>query len=144
MPFEVQILSVIFGVPGVIVFTTLIIRFKLKKKELEMRSSDPELGPEVDALRDDLNDTRAQLAEMQEPSTSQSVCSPPGVRRKRTEVGDRLSRGSRWQTSPERPSGVRGFRCAPVLGHSNASRNGKTALSCSSSAAASSQQVHVG
>jgi hypothetical protein len=26
----------------------------------------PELGPEVDALRDDLNDTRAQLAEMQE------------------------------------------------------------------------------
>ena len=66
MPFEVQILSVIFGVPGVIVFTTLIIRFKLKKKELEMRGSDPELGPEVDALRDDLNDTRAQLAEMQE------------------------------------------------------------------------------
>ncbi len=66
MPFEVQILSVIFGVPGVIAFTTLIIRFKLKKKELEMRGSDPELGPEVDALRDDLNDTRAQLAEMQE------------------------------------------------------------------------------
>ena len=66
MPFEVQILSVIFGVPGIIAFTTLIIRFKLKKKELEMRGSDPELGPEVDALRDDLNDTRAQLAEMQE------------------------------------------------------------------------------
>ena len=49
-----------------IVFTALIIRFKLKKKELEMRGSDPELGPEVDALRDDLNDTRAQLADMQE------------------------------------------------------------------------------
>ena len=49
-----------------IVFTALIIRFKLKKKELEMRGSDPELGPEVDALRHDLNDTRAQLAEMQE------------------------------------------------------------------------------
>ncbi|MCH7874405.1 MAG: hypothetical protein IH965_03800 [Gemmatimonadetes bacterium] len=49
-----------------IVFTALIIRFKLKKKELEMRGSAPELGPEVDALRDDLNDTRAQLAEMQE------------------------------------------------------------------------------
>ena len=46
--------------------TFLIIRYKLKKKELEMRGSDPQLGPEVDALRDDLNDTRAQLAEMQE------------------------------------------------------------------------------
>ncbi len=77
MPFEVQILSVIFGVPGIIAFTTLIIRFKLKKKELEMRGkelemrgSDAELGPVVDALRDDLADmqehTRAQLAEMQE------------------------------------------------------------------------------
>lgn len=31
-----------------------------------MRGGDPELGPEVDALRDDLNDTRAQVAEMQE------------------------------------------------------------------------------
>ena len=31
-----------------------------------MQGSDAELGPEVDALRDDLNDTRAQLAEMQE------------------------------------------------------------------------------
>ncbi len=41
-------------------------RFHLKKKELEMRGSDPELGPVVDELRDDLNDTRAQLAEMQE------------------------------------------------------------------------------
>ena len=49
-----------------IVITAMIIRFKLKKKELEMRGSDPESGTAVDALRDDLNDTRAQLAEMQE------------------------------------------------------------------------------
>jgi hypothetical protein len=42
-----------------IVVTVLIIRYKLKKKELEMRGSDPQLGPEVDELR-------AQLAEMQE------------------------------------------------------------------------------
>ncbi len=58
-------------------FTALIIRFNLKKKELEvrekelqMRGSDAELGPVVDALRDDLADmqehTRAQLAETQE------------------------------------------------------------------------------
>jgi hypothetical protein len=53
-----------------IVITAMIIRFKLKKKELEMRGSDAELGPEVDALRDELADmqesTRAQLADMQE------------------------------------------------------------------------------
>ncbi len=60
------ILGPLLGIPGVIVFTALIIRFKLKKKELEMRSSDQELGPVVDALRDDVDDTRAQLAEVQE------------------------------------------------------------------------------
>ncbi len=51
---------------GMIVVTVLIIGYKLKKQQLEMRGSDPQLGPEVDALRDDLNDTRAQLAEVQE------------------------------------------------------------------------------
>ncbi len=49
-----------------IVVTALIIGYKLKKQQLEMRGSDPQLGTEVDALRDDLNDTLAQLAEMQE------------------------------------------------------------------------------
>ncbi len=39
--------------------TALIIHYKLKTKELEMRGSDPE----VEALREE---TRAQLAEMQE------------------------------------------------------------------------------
>ncbi len=61
-----SIVGPIVGVPGIIVFALLVMRYKLKKKELEMRGSDPELGPEVDALRDDLNDTRAQLADMQE------------------------------------------------------------------------------
>ena len=56
----------IVGVPGILVFTFLVMRYKLRKKELEMGGSDPRLGPEVDALRDDLNDTRAQLAEVQE------------------------------------------------------------------------------
>ena len=49
-----------------ILFTALIVLFKLKKKELETRGSSAELGAEVDALRDDLDDTRAQLAQMQE------------------------------------------------------------------------------
>ncbi len=51
---------------GSIIVTVLIIRYKLKKKELEVRGSDAELGPVVDALRDDVDDTRAQLAEVQE------------------------------------------------------------------------------
>ena len=64
--------------PSIIVFTVLCLRYNLKKKELavrdkelEMRGSDPELGPVVDELRDDLNDTRAQLADMQEHTRAQ-------------------------------------------------------------------------
>ncbi len=62
---------VVFG--SIVVVIYLIMRFKLKKKELEMLGSDAELGPVVDALRDDVEQladmqeqTRAQLAEMQE------------------------------------------------------------------------------
>ncbi len=53
---------------GSIVVTVLILRYKLKKKDLEMRG-----GDSVDALRDDVEQlagmqeqTRAQLAEVQE------------------------------------------------------------------------------
>ena len=73
MPLELQIISIVFGTLGSVGVFSLILWFKLKKKELEMRGSDPELGPVVDALRDDLADmadmqehTRAELAEMQE------------------------------------------------------------------------------
>ncbi len=59
------IAPVIAGI-SMIVVTVLILRYKLKKTELEMRGSDAELGPVVDALRDDADDTRAQLADMQE------------------------------------------------------------------------------
>jgi len=55
---------------SVILFTALIVHFKLKKKELDTRGSSAELGAEVDALRDDLTDMqehiRVQLAEVQE------------------------------------------------------------------------------
>ena len=54
----------VFG--SIVVVTVSIIRYRLKKKELELRGSDAELGPEFDALRDDLNETRAQVAEIQE------------------------------------------------------------------------------
>ncbi len=60
------IVPFVVAFPSMIVITVLILRYKLKKKELEMRGSDAELGPVVDALRDDLDDTRAQLAEVQE------------------------------------------------------------------------------
>ena len=70
MPLDLQIISIIFGTLGSVGVLSLILWFKLKKKELEMRGSDAELGPVVDALRDDLTDmqehTQAQLAEIQE------------------------------------------------------------------------------
>ncbi len=62
----VLIISIVVGGGVVCSMAWALVHFKLQKKELEMRGSDPELGPEVDALRDDLDDTRAQLAEMQE------------------------------------------------------------------------------
>ncbi len=58
--------AILFLSLGGIGVTALIIGYLLKRQQLEMRGSDPQLGPVVDALRDDLNDTRAQLAEMQE------------------------------------------------------------------------------
>ena len=66
-PFDPDLIIVF---PSIIVFTLLILRYKLKKKELEVRGGDGELGSVVDALRDDLADmqehTQAQLAEIQE------------------------------------------------------------------------------
>ncbi len=69
-PFDPDLIIVF---PSIIVFTVLCLRYNLKKrelavreKELEMRGSDAELGPVVDALRDDADDTRAQLADIQE------------------------------------------------------------------------------
>ena len=66
MPVEVQTISIIMAAVAGSSAVWALVHFKLKKKELEMQGGDPELGPVVDALRDDLNDTRAQLAEMQE------------------------------------------------------------------------------
>jgi predicted nuclease with TOPRIM domain len=70
MPVDVQIVSIVMGALAftgtVASLTWAWVHFSVKKKELEMRDSDAELGREVEALRDDLNDTRAQLADMQE------------------------------------------------------------------------------
>ncbi len=70
MPVQVPIMIIIMGALTFSSTVWALVHFKLKKKELEMRGSDAELGPVVDALRDDLADlqehTRAELAEMQE------------------------------------------------------------------------------
>ncbi len=66
MPVEVQVMSIIMGAVAFSSTVWALVHFKLKKNELEMRGSDAELGPVVDALRDDADDTRAQLADMQE------------------------------------------------------------------------------
>ncbi len=66
MPVKVQIMIIIMSALAFSSTVWALVHFKLKKTELEMRGSDPELGPEVDALRDDLDDTRAQLSEVQE------------------------------------------------------------------------------
>ncbi len=70
MPVEVQIISIVMGAVAFSSTVWALVHFKLKKKELETKGSSAELGPVVDALRDDLTDmqehTRAQLADMQE------------------------------------------------------------------------------
>ena len=69
----VPVVAIVIGVPGVAAFMALAMghtrkmkELKIREKELEMGGSDAALGPVVDALCDDLNDTRAQVAEIQE------------------------------------------------------------------------------
>jgi Tfp pilus assembly protein PilO len=73
VPVEVQIISIIMAALAGSSAVWALVYFKLKKKELETQGSSAELGPVVDALRDDVarladmqEDTRAQLAEIQE------------------------------------------------------------------------------
>jgi hypothetical protein len=66
----VPILGIVIGVPGFVAFIALVMGHTRKMKELEIRQQEleigAELGPVVAALSDDLNDTRAQVAEIQE------------------------------------------------------------------------------
>ncbi len=70
MPVEVQTISIIMAALAGSSAVWALVHFKLKKKELETQGSSAELGPLVDALRDELAEmqehTQAQLAEMQE------------------------------------------------------------------------------
>ncbi len=70
MPFDPDVV-IVFGTVGSVGVLSVILWFRLKKKELEMRGSKTKLGPVVDALRDDLDDTRARLDDMQEHTQAQ-------------------------------------------------------------------------
>jgi hypothetical protein len=72
-PFMIPIVAIIIGVPGGVAFTALAMtharkmkELKLREKELEVGGADAELGRVVEALSDDLNETRASVAELQE------------------------------------------------------------------------------
>jgi hypothetical protein len=58
--------TVVFGVLGSVTALGLVLRFAIRRRELEARGRDDDLGPAVDALREDLHETRAQLADIQE------------------------------------------------------------------------------
>ncbi len=69
----IPIVAVVVGVPGFVTFVGMLIghtrRMKelaIRERELELGGSEAALGPVVDALSDDVNDMRAQVAEMQE------------------------------------------------------------------------------
>ena len=66
----IPIVAIVVGVPGTVAFIALVMGHARKMQEMKIREKElergAELGPVVDALCDDLNDTRAQVAEIQE------------------------------------------------------------------------------
>lgn len=69
-PVLIPIAGIIVGVPGFVAFIALVMSHTRKMNELKVREQELEMGTElgsvVAALSDDLNDTRAQVAEIQE------------------------------------------------------------------------------
>ena len=69
-PFLIPIVAVAVGVPGLVAFVAVLTGHTRKMKELAIRDreigADADLGPTLDALRDDLDDTRSQLVDVQE------------------------------------------------------------------------------
>lgn len=69
-PILIPIVAVAVGIPGTVAFVAIISGHLRKMKELAIRevelSADTSSGPEVDALRDDLEDMRSQLVGVQD------------------------------------------------------------------------------
>jgi hypothetical protein len=69
----IPVVAVVVGVPGFVAFVALIAGHTRKMKELGIRDrelasagGDAALGPAIDALRDELEDTRTNMAQIQE------------------------------------------------------------------------------
>jgi len=69
----IPIAAIVMGVPGFIAFVAMMAghtrkmkELAIRDKELQLGGSDAALGPAVDALSDDLDTMRAQLAQLQE------------------------------------------------------------------------------
>lgn len=65
-PFEAQVLSTAFGVVGGVTALGMILRFMIRRKELEAGRADPEVTGALESLRDEVNDLRAHLGEVHE------------------------------------------------------------------------------
>jgi len=66
-PFEAQVIESVIAAVGVLTGLVLTLRFVLKKKELDLKRGGGDLlGPEIDALREELHETKAQVVELQE------------------------------------------------------------------------------
>ena len=64
---------------------------------------------DMDRLRETLSHQDEPFEEMHERLDFAERFLAAGRASQEDRSGDRLSRGSRWQTTPKRPSGVRGF-----------------------------------
>ena len=66
----IPVAAITLGVPGLVTFIYLILGHARKMKELQIREkqidADAELGRVVEALSDEVHDTRALVAELQE------------------------------------------------------------------------------
>ena len=87
MSFAVLIISSMCGMMGGVAGSFL---------WFKMRGSDPKLAPEVDALRDDLDDARGQLADMQEHTQAQLA-----DMQERLDLAERLLTAGRASLDPK-------------------------------------------
>lgn len=69
----IPIAAVVVGIPGFVAFVAIVAgharkmkMLAIREQELQLGGSDAVLAPEVDALRHELNDTRAHVAELQD------------------------------------------------------------------------------
>ena len=69
----IPIAAVVVGIPGFVAFVAIVAgharkmkMLAIRERELQLGGSDAVLGPEVEALRHELNDTRAHVAELQD------------------------------------------------------------------------------